>query len=439
MMILGCGESTESDGPETEVSVDEVPFAQGLSPRLNLVDAVASHSDTHVARNAIDGDTKTRWSGKGLGVTVTATIEVSALVDAVELFWFEGAARTATYDLLVSRDGSRFEPVVVRAQSQRLRGAELVQFPPRSARFVRLIGHGNTVNDWTSIREFRVRGRPEGTSVDAGTPEDAGWPLTPNDGGTSVDAGAPEDAGWLPTPSDGGLSMPLRDGGAMGNVTVPAQVIDLSVWKITLPIPGSSTTSPREVLQPELATFSISPHFQVTSAQDGVQFRAHAGGTTTSGSSYPRSELREMKPGGTVKADWATTSGLHVMTVTQAITHTPTVKPHVVAGQIHDANDDVIMIRLEGKRLFVEGSGADLGVLADNYVLGTFFTVRIEASNGSIRVFYEDLSRAKVEVRRAATGCYFKAGAYTQSNTRRGDGADAFGQVIIRRLSVEHR
>jgi hypothetical protein len=35
--------------------------------------------------------------------------------------------------------------------------------------------------------------------------------------------------------------------------------------------------------------------------------------------------------------------------------------------------------------------------------------------------------------------CYFKAGAYTQSNTSKGDAADAYGEVIIRSLQVTHR
>jgi poly(beta-D-mannuronate) lyase len=35
-------------------------------------------------------------------------------------------------------------------------------------------------------------------------------------------------------------------------------------------------------------------------------------------------------------------------------------------------------------------------------------------------------------------GCYFKAGAYTQSNEEQGDTADAYGQVEIHALDLEH-
>ena len=117
------------------------------------------------------------------------------------------------------------------------------------------------------------------------------------------------------------------------------------------------------------------------------------------------------------------------MTITQAITHLPVVKPHVVAGQIHDASDDLVMIRLEGTHLFVVGGGEELGDLDASYQLGTRFTVRIRAADGGVDIYYQDLATPKVTVAREATGCYFKAGAYTQSNPSRGDSPTAYGAV----------
>ena len=126
-----------------------------------------------------------------------------------------------------------------------------------------------------------------------------------------------------------------------------------------------------------------------------------------------------------------------LMTIRQAITHLPEVKPHVVAGQIHDAEDDVVMIRLEEANLFVEGGGEDLGTLDPAYVLGSVFTIRVEASGGEIRIAYND--GAPIVVTRSGDGMYFKAGCYTQSNTDRGDDAAAYGEVVIYDLTVEHR
>ncbi|MCA9661336.1 MAG: polysaccharide lyase family 7 protein, partial [Myxococcales bacterium] len=223
-----------------------------------------------------------------------------------------------------------------------------------------------------------------------------------------------------------------------GGDEAPAGILDLSAWKLTLPLEDPDDAgSPLEIRQPELATYSAPPYFE---ALEGgrVRFRAHVGGATTSGSGYPRSELREMRAGGAEKAAWSTTEGAHTMTITQAITRLPEVKPHVVAGQIHDASDDVIMIRLEGSRLFVEGDGDELGDLDPDYALGTEFTVRIHAEGGMIDVYYDDLDAPAVSVAADASGCYFKAGVYTQSNPDKGDSPDAYGEVEVTALTVVH-
>ncbi|MDX2056035.1 MAG: polysaccharide lyase family 7 protein [Polyangiaceae bacterium] len=250
-----------------------------------------------------------------------------------------------------------------------------------------------------------------------------------------------ESGGAQPVGESGG-AQPVGTGGSFSvdAPRFPSELLDLSNWKITLPVAADDNASkPLEIKQPELATYSIEPHFHLNPARNGVIFRAHAGGTTTSNSGYPRSELREMANAGTSNASWSTSSGTHTLLVREAFMHLPEVKPHAVGAQIHDANDDIIMVRLEGARLFVEGGGAELGLLNSNYVLGTAFDVKLEASGGEIRVFYEDMSTPKVTLQKNASGCYFKAGVYTQSNVARGDLPEAYGEVVIYGLSLLHQ
>ena len=260
----------------------------------------------------------------------------------------------------------------------------------------------------------------------------------PGFGGAAASGGSSGSAGSAGTAGTAGAAAaPDASGGSSGGAAmVPADVLDLANWKLTLPVGQGS--SPIEVTQPELRRFSQSPYFVLNGARDGVVFHAHAGGVTTSNSGYPRSELREMTNRGADNAAWSTTSGVHTMTVTQAITHLPVAKPHVVAGQIHDASDDLVMIRLEGTHLFVEGGGDELGDLDASYQLGARFTIRVRAAGGMVSIYYQDLTAPKVTVAREATGCYFKAGAYTQSNPSRGDEPTAYGEVAIYALSVTH-
>jgi poly(beta-D-mannuronate) lyase len=219
-----------------------------------------------------------------------------------------------------------------------------------------------------------------------------------------------------------------------GSGTPPGKFLNLTNWKLTLPV--GQVGKPTEIKEPEVLSYSAEAFFFLDPTKNGVVFRAPVNGVTTKNSKYPRTELREMN--GRDKAAWSTTQGKHTLIATQAITHLPVAKPHVVSAQIHDANDDLVMVRLERENLFVEGGGNELGVLDGNYQLGTPFTVKLEAAGGHVRIYYNDMSKPKVDVERDASGCYFKAGVYTQSNQEKGDDASAYGEVVISKLEVKH-
>ena len=131
---------------------------------------------------------------------------------------------------------------------------------------------------------------------------------------------------------------------------------DLSRWKLTLPIADSGSKKPVEISGVQLQRFQDPRHFFISSAEGSpLVFRAHCDGVTTKNSQYPRCELRELHRSGESDADWSTDSeSLHTMQLRMAISQVPDVKQHVVAAQIHDADDDLLMLRLEGTKLFVE-------------------------------------------------------------------------------------
>ena len=83
---------------------------------------------------------------------------------------------------------------------------------------------------------------------------------------------------------------------------VPAGIINLTNWKLTLP---TGDDEPVEVTQPELTQFRDPRYFHVDPVGDGVVFRAPVGGATTGNSEYPRSELREMTASGKKQASWS--------------------------------------------------------------------------------------------------------------------------------------
>ncbi|MBI4226075.1 polysaccharide lyase family 7 protein [Candidatus Roizmanbacteria bacterium] len=214
---------------------------------------------------------------------------------------------------------------------------------------------------------------------------------------------------------------------------------DLTNWKLTLPI--GEAKKPKEILQPELANFVIDPWFVLE--QGAVRFRAAVNGATTGGSDYPRSELREMSDNGKNQASWSSKSGIHTLFIDQAITAVPQHKQHVVAGQIHDGGDDVIVIRLEMPNLYVNVDGKNKHTLDSGYTLGKRFTVKFEVSDGQTKIFYNGGSDPAYTLDKKYSEAYFKAGAYTQSNCGKEEPSPCtesnFGEVIIYQLSVNHQ
>ena len=210
----------------------------------------------------------------------------------------------------------------------------------------------------------------------------------------------------------------------------PADVLDLSNWKETLPT--GSDGSPTEITQPDLATYSVDPWFTTNSSCDGVQFRAAVNGVTTSGSGYPRSELREMTDDGSTSASWSATDGTHTMTIDEAITNLPADKPQVVAGQIHNSSDDVTVFRLDGSNLYItNGDTTDYKLVTDSYKLGTRFEAKFVVKDGEINAYYNGTLETTIE--NSDDDLYFKAGAYTQANCDKSSPCDDsnYGQVVI--------
>ena len=227
-------------------------------------------------------------------------------------------------------------------------------------------------------------------------------------------------------------------------IIYPANILDLTNWKITLPIGanGTQTGTATEVTRPQLDTFSIYPYFRDDTDYSGVIFDANCGGATTRGSGYPRCELREMTNNGTTPANWSSSVGTSTMEIDLAVTHLPDVKAQMVVGQIHNASNDIIVFRLEGTRLFINHNGIAGITLDSNYLPGKRFKVKFIVSNNEVKSFYNGVLKEIYPV--TFSGAYFKAGAYVQSSCKGskqviGELCNAYGEVIIYNITVKHQ
>lgn len=203
---------------------------------------------------------------------------------------------------------------------------------------------------------------------------------------------------------------------------LPSTILDLLRWKLTTPLgePGR----PTEVRPPGLLRFADARCFFVRG--NAVVFRTWADGATTKGSSFTRSELRELDKDGDEIA-WDNSDGTTRMLIGRcAVTLLPEVDPEAVVAQIHDDIDDVVMIRAVGDP---DDPDADLEVFAEwskgkgkgstKELLGTVgrgesFTYTIIADRAGVRVQAFGVTRKRTGLVRDEL--YFKAGCYMQAD-----------------------
>jgi uncharacterized protein YxeA len=132
----------------------------GTSSKLTLsaANVTASSNDGNVSANAVDGSLATRWSADGEGQWITFDLGSSKSVDLVKIAWHKGNERSSSFDIKVSADNSNWSNVYSGTSSGSSLSLETANFTDTNARYVRILGYGNTVNTWNSITETEVWG-----------------------------------------------------------------------------------------------------------------------------------------------------------------------------------------------------------------------------------------------------------------------------------------
>lgn len=218
--------------------------------------------------------------------------------------------------------------------------------------------------------------------------------------------------------------------------TTPTGLVG-SLWTVTGPFnkPGETNNPQNEYLSVAQTDPAFTPYMYMNGSI--LVFKTPVNGVTTSGSDYPRTELREMKDTNWTDASWSDKAGTNTLTVREAIAHEPVVKPEVVAAQIHDSSDDVIQVFLQGSTLYVRyNNDKSLALMDSDYILGTPYNLQVTATGGHIKVFYNSVQ--KLDFSKTESGLYYKVGSYCQSNLAHGESANAYCEVDVYSLEVAH-
>jgi Alginate lyase len=207
--------------------------------------------------------------------------------------------------------------------------------------------------------------------------------------------------------------------------------------------------------------WNTSPQFVATSDGVGVQMMVNVDSPTTPGSSFPRTEFRELSTDGVTLMGFNPATGTHWLRGRTVCTNLTVTKPTVVFGQCHNASSDIIALVTQkntGSGLVellirINGTSSGTAKMSTNYTAGSIIDWMIEfSSSGYWAVYYMDLSvpfydsvahaissPANPIVYSGSADCYFKAGCYANTNTASESGdATQFMQLELRYLQHWH-
>tara|TARA_R110002072_G_scaffold2280_1_gene18809 strand:+ start:15539 stop:17326 length:1788 start_codon:yes stop_codon:yes gene_type:complete len=128
----------------------------------------ASTNDGNDPMNTIDGNLATRWSAKGDGQWIKFDLGSKQKVDDIDIAFYKGNERYAYFDIELSSNDSSWKQVYtgMSAKNSKLQNFNIAD---QTARYVRIVGHGNSANTWNSLTEVNINTLSDG-SGDNGSP-----------------------------------------------------------------------------------------------------------------------------------------------------------------------------------------------------------------------------------------------------------------------------
>jgi len=313
-----------------------------------------------------------------------------------------------------------------------------------------------------------------------------------------VQASYTDDSGFIESPlSDS--NGPVFAASGLDPSVPPGQNFDLLGWYLSTPEENSSGLSTR-IAEVDLAGGYEHPDYFWTSDDGGMVFRVtNEGARTSSNTSYPRTELREMlrrgdtsistrsSDGTPTRNNWVFSSApasaqqaagavdgqLKATLAVNAVTTSGSSGRvgRVIVGQIHAKDDEPIRLYYRklpqnqrgaiyaaheingGDDIYYEMIGSRSNSLSDpanGIALDELWSYEILAQGNQLQVTIRsgDLYGAIIgtaNIDMSASGydiaqefMYFKAGAYNQNNTSDGGLADDFSQVTFYQLEASH-
>ncbi|WP_020210469.1 polysaccharide lyase family 7 protein [Gilvimarinus chinensis] len=449
-------ESTSSSSSQSS-QPEPPPNTASCSTSTALIIDAATDDGTHDdlgPENAIDYNlsANSRWSSLGDGKSLTLDLGTIASITDIKTAWYVTSGQTAYYELEASTDAESWSTLEANGQAT-TDDFKSDTFDETKARYIRIIGRGNSENAWNNLIEVEVYGCDGLETATAS-------PLGPLSIG-ELSAGEP-----------------------------PANNFDLSRWYLSIPTDEDNNGRADSIKENDLNNGYENPNYFYTNDKGGMVFRVYPTGYKTStNTNYTRTELREMLRAGNTQistqgvnannwvfgsapeADRAAAGGIDgTLRATLAVNRVSTSGEQyqigrVIIGQIHANDDEPIRLyyrklpnNSKGSLYFAhEIKGGDdtwhslIGSRSDNaanpadgIALNETFSYEINVRGNTLHAYIyregqptvvKTLSMADSGYDEGGQYMYFKAGAYNQNNS--GDDDD-YTEVTFYALEATH-
>lgn len=129
----------------------------GTAPSPMPVNVSTNRYDVNTPNFVYDNDFQTRWSAKGNNASLQVDYGKSIEFNAVRMAFYKGSQRISIFDIEVSENGKDWIKVINRGESSGSSTSfERFPFSTVKARYIKYVGHGNTMNSWSSLTEFKA-------------------------------------------------------------------------------------------------------------------------------------------------------------------------------------------------------------------------------------------------------------------------------------------
>lgn len=159
---FGNGEETIVRGeptppiPDSEPALQKVANLRIVPTGKTIVSINASSDDGNIPANVIDNDETTRWSAEGDGQWIEFDLGSIQTIDYLSIGFYLGDQRSSAFSISVSSDRSSWSEVFNGNSNGMSSSQSEYDISNVDARYVRIIGYGNSTNNWNSITEVDI-------------------------------------------------------------------------------------------------------------------------------------------------------------------------------------------------------------------------------------------------------------------------------------------